>query len=58
MTRDGFLYVIDTTGKPSAREWPAFRHDARNSGRYGAAAGRMSRTPSTLAAEAKLSTRK
>ncbi len=35
MTRDGFLHVIDTIGRPEAREWPMFRHDARNTGRYG-----------------------
>ena len=58
VTRDGFLHVIDTNGKPSAREWPAFRHDARNSGRYPRAAGSTRRTPSRLAAEAKLSARK
>ena len=57
VTRDGFLYVIDTTGRPGAREWPSFRHDARNSGRY-SAAGRTSRTAPTRAAEAKLSGRK
>jgi FG-GAP-like repeat len=34
VTRDGYLHVIDTAGRPGAREWPAFRHDARNSGRY------------------------
>lgn len=57
VTRDGFLYVIDTTGRAGAREWPSFRHDARNSGRY-AAAGRTSRTSATVAAEARVSTRK
>ena len=35
VTRDGFLYVIDTNGRASTREWPVFRHDARNTGRYG-----------------------
>ncbi len=35
VTRDGFLFVIDTLGRAAAREWPTFRHDARNSGRYG-----------------------
>ena len=35
VTRDGFLYVIDTDGRATTREWPVFRHDARNTGRYG-----------------------
>ena len=35
VTRDGFLYVIRTPGRATAREWPVFRHDARNTGRYG-----------------------
>ena len=35
VTRDGFLYVIDTDGRANTREWPVFRHDARNTGRYG-----------------------
>jgi Subtilase family/FG-GAP-like repeat len=35
VTRDGYLFVYDTPGRPSALEWPAFRHDARNTGRYG-----------------------
>jgi hypothetical protein len=34
VTRDGFLYVYDTPGR-GALEWPAFRHDARNTGRGG-----------------------
>lgn len=34
VTRDGFLYVLDTPGR-GAREWPVFRHDARNTGKYG-----------------------
>ncbi|HEX8074400.1 MAG TPA: S8 family serine peptidase [Thermoleophilaceae bacterium] len=38
VTRDGFLYVWDTPAPVAgAREWPSFRHDARNSGRYGSA---------------------
>jgi hypothetical protein len=36
VTRDGWLYTIATKGKRA--EWPAFRHDARNSGRYDAKA--------------------
>jgi hypothetical protein len=34
VTRDGFLTVLDTLGRAGAREWPVFRHDARNTGRY------------------------
>jgi hypothetical protein len=34
VTRDGYLHVFDTTGRAGAREWPVFRHDARNTGRY------------------------
>ena len=36
VTRDGWLYVHDTPTPASAGalEWPAFRHDARNTGRY------------------------
>jgi hypothetical protein len=36
VTRDGWLYVHDTPtpATPAALEWPVFRHDARNSGRY------------------------
>ena len=35
VTRDGFLWVWNTPTRASAQEWPSFRHDARNSGRYG-----------------------
>jgi len=35
VTRDGYLFVYDTPGRPSAQEWPTFRHDPRNTGRYG-----------------------
>lgn len=35
VTRDGFLYVLDTAGRAGGREWPVFRHDARNTGNYG-----------------------
>jgi hypothetical protein len=35
VTRDGYLLVYKTPGKGDAREWPVFRHDARNTGRYG-----------------------
>jgi subtilisin family serine protease len=35
VTRDGWLYTFDTpTDARTRTEWPAFRHDARNSGRY------------------------
>ena len=41
VTREGFLFVWDTPAPRSApREWPSFRHDARNSGRYGGYAAR------------------
>lgn len=37
VTRDGWLYVWDTPtrAEPAALQWPAFRHDTRNTGRYG-----------------------
>ena len=35
VTRDGYLFVWDTPARTSAlREWPSFRHDARNTGRW------------------------
>jgi subtilisin family serine protease len=35
VTREGFLFVWDTPAPGDApREWPSFRHDTRNSGRY------------------------
>ena len=41
VTREGQLFVWDTPARRSAmREWPAFRHDARNSGRYPGPLGR------------------
>jgi hypothetical protein len=34
-TRDGWLFVWDTpAGRGAPQDWPAFRHDARNSGRH------------------------
>jgi len=35
-TRDGWLFAWDTPAKATAaaRQWPSFRHDIRNSGRY------------------------
>jgi hypothetical protein len=37
VTRDGWLYVWDTPATASAAgaPWPSFRHDVRNTGRYG-----------------------
>ena len=35
VTREGRLFVWDTPNPSSTAEWPSFRHDARNSGRYG-----------------------
>jgi hypothetical protein len=37
VTRDGWLYAWDTPTRASAAAlpWPSFRHDVRNSGRYG-----------------------
>ena len=36
MTREGYLMVFDTPGKASANsEWWSYRHDERNTGRYG-----------------------
>jgi hypothetical protein len=36
VTRDGYLWMWDTPARARGdREWPSFRHDARNSGRYG-----------------------
>jgi hypothetical protein len=35
ITREGYLFVWDTPARTSARrDWPLFRHDARNSGRF------------------------
>jgi hypothetical protein len=35
VTREGFLFVWNTPAPRDApREWPSFRHDTRNSGRY------------------------
>ena len=35
VTREGYLWVWDTPTKtPGLVEWPMFRHDARNTGRY------------------------
>ena len=34
MTREGYLFVWDTPSRAAAREWPVFRHDPRNTGRY------------------------
>jgi hypothetical protein len=37
ITRAGHLFTWDTPARQSDRvEWPSFRHDARNTGRYGA----------------------
>ena len=37
VTRDGWLYAWDTPARAAAGalQWPSFRHDARNTGRYG-----------------------
>jgi hypothetical protein len=36
VTRDGWLFLWDTPAPASSpAPWPSFRHDARNSGRYG-----------------------
>jgi hypothetical protein len=34
VTRDGYLFVWNTPSSSTRREWPAFRHDVRNTGRY------------------------
>ncbi len=34
VTRDGYLFVWNTPSADKRREWPSFRHDVRNSGRY------------------------
>jgi hypothetical protein len=35
-TRDGYLYVWETDARAGApADWPSFRHDSRNSGRFG-----------------------
>ena len=36
VTRDGYLFVWDTTAPAGPGEWPSFRHDVRNTGRYSA----------------------
>jgi len=35
VTRDGFLWAWNTPTRAAPQEWPSFRHDTRNSGRYG-----------------------
>ena len=35
VTRDGWMLVWDTPAPAGGDEWPAFRHDARNTGRHG-----------------------
>jgi subtilisin family serine protease len=35
VTRDGYLFVWNTPSTTPTGEWPAFRHDRRNSGNYG-----------------------
>ena len=39
VTRDGYLFVWDADAPAGAGEWPAFRHDERNTGRYSPPAG-------------------
>ena len=34
ITRDGYLFVWDTDAPAGPGEWPSFRHDVRNTGRY------------------------
>ena len=34
VTRDGYLFVWNTRARAGAGEWPSFRHDARNTGRW------------------------
>ena len=34
VTRDGYLFAWDTEGEPGGAQWPAFRHDVRNTGRW------------------------
>lgn len=34
LTREGFLYVWDTTAAAGGEEWPKKRHDLRNTGNY------------------------
>ncbi|MHB8509151.1 MAG: S8 family serine peptidase [Candidatus Dormibacteria bacterium] len=55
MTRDGFLFVVDTKGKPEANnQWWHFHHDEHNTGLYGLdtrppATTRLSASAGTLA---------
>jgi hypothetical protein len=35
VTRDGWMLVWDTPAPAGGDEWPAFRHDVRNTGRHG-----------------------
>ena len=37
VTRDGYLFAWRTQGRPRGAQWPSFRHDVRNTGRYGPA---------------------
>ncbi|MEO6028931.1 MAG: S8 family serine peptidase [Candidatus Binatia bacterium] len=47
LTREGYLFVWDTTAPVAAEEWPKKRHDLRNTGNYEAPAGQVANPPQT-----------
>jgi hypothetical protein len=47
LTREGHLYVWDTTAPAGAEEWPKKRHDLRNTGNYEEPAGQTGNPTTT-----------
>jgi hypothetical protein len=45
LTREGWLYVWDTTAAAGAEEWPKKRHDLRNTGNYEEPPGQIGNPP-------------
>src|SRR5262249_49530936 len=45
LTREGYLWVWDTTAPVATEEWPKKRHDLRNTGNYEEAQGLVSNPP-------------
>src|SRR5437763_6985865 len=47
LTREGNLYVWETTAPAGAQEWPKKRHDLRNTGNYEEPAGQVGNPTTT-----------
>jgi hypothetical protein len=45
LTREGYLFVWDTTAPVATEEWPKKRHDLRNTGNYEEPAGQVGNPP-------------